>query len=70
MRTDSPRIAPEALEWARQFIVNAYGKDYIPEKPPFYKSKASAQEAHEAIRPTYADKKPETACICLYGTVS
>ncbi|MFA4918599.1 MAG: type I DNA topoisomerase [Thermodesulfovibrionales bacterium] len=60
MRTDSPRIAPEALEWARQFIVNAYGKDYIPEKPPFYKSKASAQEAHEAIRPTYADKKPET----------
>lgn len=60
MRTDSPRIAPEALEWARQFISNAYGKDYIPEKPPFYKSKASAQEAHEAIRPTYADKKPET----------
>ena len=31
----------------------AYGKDYVPEKPPFYKSKASAQEAHEAIRPTY-----------------
>lgn len=60
MRTDSPRIAPEAREWARQFIVNAYGKDYVPEKPPFYKSKASAQEAHEAIRPTYADKKPET----------
>ena len=60
MRTDSPRIAPEAQEWARQFIVNAYGKDYVPEKPPFYKSKASAQEAHEAIRPTYADKKPET----------
>ncbi len=60
MRTDSHRIATEALQWARQFIVNAYGKDYIPEKPPFYKSKASAQEAHEAIRPTYADKKPET----------
>ena len=60
MRTDSHRIAPEAQEWARQFIVNAYGKDYVPEKPPFYKSKASAQEAHEAIRPTYDDKKPET----------
>lgn len=60
MRTDSHRIAPEAREWAKHFIVNAYGKDYVPEKPPFYKSKASAQEAHEAIRPTYADKKPET----------
>ena len=60
MRTDSPRIATEARQWARQFIVDAYGKDYVPEKPPFYKSKASAQEAHEAIRPTYADKKPET----------
>ena len=60
MRTDSPRIATEAQQWARQSIVDAYGKDYVPEKPPFYKSKASAQEAHEAIRPTYADKKPET----------
>ncbi len=60
MRTDSHRIAPEAQQWARRFIVNAYGKDYVPEKPPFYKSKASAQEAHEAIRPTYADKKPAT----------
>jgi len=60
MRTDSPRIATEAQQWARQSIVDAYGKDYVPEKPPFYKSKASAQEAHEAIRPTYDDKKPET----------
>lgn len=59
MRTDSTRIAPEAQEWAREFIEKAYGKDYIPEKPPVYKSKVSAQEAHEAIRPTYPDKRPE-----------
>ena len=59
MRTDSHRVAPEAQEWARIFIEKQYGKEYVPEKPPFYKSKASAQEAHEAIRPTYPDKKPE-----------
>ena len=59
MRTDSNRVAAEAQEWARKLIETVYGKDYVPEKPPFYKSKASAQEAHEAIRPTYADKRPE-----------
>jgi DNA topoisomerase-1 len=59
MRTDSFRLASEAQEWAREFISRAYGKDYIPEKPPVYKSKASAQEAHEAIRPTYATRRPE-----------
>jgi len=59
MRTDSHRVAPEAQEWTRKFIEEAYGKKYVPEKPPFYKSKASAQEAHEAIRPTYSDKRPE-----------
>lgn len=59
MRTDSHRVAPEAQEWARKLIERVYGRDYIPENPPFYKSKASAQEAHEAIRPTYSDKRPE-----------
>jgi len=59
MRTDSYRVAPEAQDWARKFIEKIYGRDYIPEKPPVYKSKASAQEAHEAIRPTYPDKRPE-----------
>jgi DNA topoisomerase-1 len=59
MRTDSFRLASEAQEWARKFIEKAYGKDYVPEKPPVYKSKASAQEAHEAIRPTYLNKRPE-----------
>ncbi len=60
MRTDSHRVAREAQDWARQLIEKTYGKDYMPEKPPFYKSKATAQEAHEAIRPTYSDKSPQT----------
>jgi DNA topoisomerase-1 len=60
MRTDSHRSAPEAQDWARQLIEKSYGRDYVPEKPPVYKSKAAAQEAHEAIRPTYPDKRPET----------
>ncbi len=59
MRTDSFRVASEAQEWAREFISRGYGNDYIPEKPPVYKSRASAQEAHEAIRPTYSDRRPE-----------
>ncbi|BCB95975.1 DNA topoisomerase 1 [Dissulfurispira thermophila] len=59
MRTDSFRVAPEAQEWARDLIEKKFGSDYIPEKPPHYKSKGSAQEAHEAIRPTYANKSPE-----------
>jgi DNA topoisomerase-1 len=58
MRTDSHRVAKEAQDSARNVIGKMYGKDYVPEKPPFYKSKASAQEAHEAIRPTYPDKRP------------
>lgn len=59
MRTDSVRVAEEAQQWARKLIVEAFGERYAPEKPPRYKSKASAQEAHEAIRPTLPDKSPE-----------
>jgi DNA topoisomerase I len=60
MRTDSFRIAAEAQDWARDFIMKKFGKDYLPEKPPVYKSKQSAQDAHEAIRPTYEEKTPES----------
>lgn len=60
MRTDSVRVASEAQQWARDYIGAAFGKDYAPEKPPVYKSKASAQEAHEAIRPTEIDKAAES----------
>ncbi len=59
MRTDSFRIAPEAQQWSRDLIEVKFGKEYLPEKPPHYKSKSSAQEAHEAVRPTYPDKAPE-----------
>jgi DNA topoisomerase-1 len=59
MRTDSHRVAAEAQQAARDFIRDAYGNDFLPEKPPFYKSKDTAQEAHEAIRPTYMTKPPE-----------
>ncbi|MEW6715227.1 MAG: type I DNA topoisomerase [Nitrospirota bacterium] len=58
MRTDSVKIASEAQKEAREFIVKEYGKDYAPQKPPVYKSKKSAQEAHEAIRPTSIFRTP------------
>jgi len=59
MRTDSTRISAEARDAARDFIETTYGKEFVPEKPPVYKSKASAQEAHEAVRPTYLTNRPE-----------
>jgi DNA topoisomerase-1 len=51
MRTDSTRIADEARDAAREFIVGALGPDYYPEKARHFRSKAGAQDAHEAIRP-------------------
>ncbi|MCU0493729.1 MAG: type I DNA topoisomerase [Chloroflexaceae bacterium] len=60
MRTDSTNISQEAQAEARQVIASMYGTDYLPEKPPFYKTKAKgAQEAHEAIRPTSSARTPE-----------
>ncbi|MBN4079826.1 type I DNA topoisomerase, partial [bacterium AH-315-C08] len=52
MRTDSVRLSDQALEEVRNFIPERYGKEYLPAQPNTYKSKKSAQEAHEAIRPT------------------
>ncbi|MEK6672317.1 MAG: type I DNA topoisomerase [Nitrospirota bacterium] len=60
MRTDSVRVSPEAQQSAREQIEKKYGKEYLPEKPPIYKSRAGAQEAHESIRPTYINRHPET----------
>ena len=61
MRTDGVQISQEAISNVREFISRTYGKDYIPEKPNFYKSKAAnAQEAHEAIRPTNFDYSPKS----------
>ncbi len=59
MRTDSLRIADEARSSVREFIGKTYGREYLPDKPPVYKSKASAQEAHEAVRPTYLVHSPD-----------
>lgn len=60
MRTDSTHVSPLAQEEARRFIQETYGPDYVPEKPPHYKTRAKlAQEAHEAIRPTSVYRTPE-----------
>ena len=59
MRTDSVRVSADALAQVRELIPAAYGLDYLPEKPNFYKSKKEAQEAHEAIRPTDVTRRPE-----------
>jgi len=60
MRTDSTNIAEVAQKEARDFINKTYGKDYLPATPPQYKTRAqSAQEAHEAIRPTSVLRQPE-----------
>ena len=59
MRTDSLRISDEARAAAYDFIREKYGENYIPEKPRIYKTKGSAQDAHEAIRPTNPAITPE-----------
>lgn len=59
MRTDSTRIAPDFLTAVRAHIEQAFGKDYLPDSPRFYGSRKSAQEAHEAIRPTNLAYTPE-----------
>ena len=60
MRTDSVRVADEALTAVRDYIKAAFGDEFLPEKPHVYKSKADAQDAHEAIRPTSLEHDPET----------
>ncbi|MBI4398870.1 MAG: type I DNA topoisomerase [Candidatus Omnitrophica bacterium] len=60
MRTDSVNISAQAQKEARQFILEKYGEKFYPETPNIYKSKKSAQEAHEAIRPTSIYRTPES----------
>lgn len=59
MRTDSTAIAKEAQGAARELITTRYGADYVPDAPPVYKNRKSAQEAHEAIRPADVTCIPE-----------
>ena len=58
MRTDSVRVSKEAQEEAKKYILEKYGKKYYPDTPNVYKSKKSAQEAHEAIRPALPLMEP------------
>lgn len=59
IRTDSTRISTEAQNAARDMIRQKYGTEFVPQKPNVYKSKKSAQDAHEAIRPTYLHLAPD-----------
>jgi DNA topoisomerase I len=59
MRTDSVRVAPEAITEVREYVGKEYGPTYLPEQPNTYKEKKDAQGAHEAIRPTSAMRHPD-----------
>jgi DNA topoisomerase-1 len=60
MRTDSPNTAPEAITEVREHIGRIFGKDFLPENPNVFKARKSAQQAHEAIRPSYISRSPES----------
>jgi len=60
MRTDSTRIAQEAIDEARGFVASHLGEDYLPSKPQIYSNKKRTQDAHEAIRPTSSLRTPES----------
>lgn len=60
MRTDSLRLSDDALSDARKYIEQTYGSDYLPDKAKVYKTGKNAQDAHEAIRPSYADISPDS----------
>jgi DNA topoisomerase-1 len=61
MRTDSVRVSDQAIIDVRQFIGSEFGQEFLPEKPIVYKTKKSAQDAHEAIRPTGMAYTPQRA---------
>jgi DNA topoisomerase-1 len=60
MRTDSPRVSPDAIVGAREWIGKQLGRQYLPATPNVYKGKKDSQDAHEAIRPTDASRTPES----------
>ncbi len=67
MRTDSLRLSDEALSSVRSFIQGRYGGAYCPQAPRVYKTKAGAQDAHEAIRPSNVELTPEQVKKDLTG---
>ncbi len=68
MRTDGISLAQEAIASAREVIQKEYGKEYVPDQQRVYKNQAkNAQEAHEAVRPTDMNRKPEDVAKYLDG---
>jgi DNA topoisomerase-1 len=65
MRTDSVRVSAEAQQEARQWATERVGGEYVPETAPVYKSRGSAQEAHEAIRPSDVARDPRSVARFL-----
>src|SRR2546422_5946574 len=65
MRTDSVRVAREAQAAARGWVIARIGMEYVPEAPPTYRSRGSAQEAHEAIRPSELRNEPRSVARFL-----
>jgi DNA topoisomerase-1 len=65
MRTDSVRVSREAQEQARSWVTSRLGREYVPDASPIYKSRGSAQEAHEAIRPTDVEREPRAVARFL-----
>ncbi len=59
MRTDSTRLSDDAVASVREYIINNYGKEYLPKHPNVYKKKKTSQDAHEAIRPTSVKYAPQ-----------
>ncbi|MBQ3552764.1 MAG: type I DNA topoisomerase [Clostridia bacterium] len=65
MRTDSVRVSKDAQDAAREHILNTFGSEYVPDVPNVYKGRANAQDAHEAIRPTYIELTPQSVKSAL-----
>jgi DNA topoisomerase-1 len=65
MRTDSTRVANSALDSARNFITETFGKEYIPEKATKFRKGKASQDAHEAIRPTAVERTPDAVSSFL-----
>jgi DNA topoisomerase-1 len=65
MRTDSVRVSREAQEQARAWVSGRLGREYVPDAAPTYKSRGSAQEAHEAVRPTDVERDPRSVARFL-----
>jgi len=70
MRTDSTRVSADAQKACRDMVLDQYGKEYVPDKPNTYASGKSAQEAHEAVRPTDLAYTPERIAKLLPSSAS